>query len=365
MSLDKNKVVIGMSGGVDSSVAAYILKEEGYDVIGVTMKIWQDDGKKQFDDGGCCSLSAVEDARMVAKKIGIPFYVMDFRDEFKTKVIDKFLDEYKIGRTPNPCIDCNKFLKFKHLLDRANELGAYYVATGHYAKKVYDKENDRYLLKRSKADKKDQSYALYNLNQRQLKHTLFPLAEYSSKEKIREIADKLDLVVADKKDSQDICFVDDDYTEFIKENADYNIKPGNFVDLNGNVLGKHTGITNYTIGQRRGLGLSLGKPVYVVEINAKTNEIVVGENKDVFSKGLIASNLNFFSFDKLKQKINAEAKVRYSGSTKSCEIIPIGDDKVKVIFDKIRAVTSGQSVVFYKDDYILGGGVIDSRIKLK
>lgn len=364
MKLDKNKVVIGMSGGVDSSVAAYVLKEQGYDVIGVTMKIWQDDDQKQYDDGGCCSLAAVEDARMVADKIGIPFYVMDFRKEFKQKVITKFLNEYKAGRTPNPCIDCNKFLKFDHLLERAKTLGAYYVATGHYAKKIYDEKTDRYLLKRSKETRKDQTYALYNLTQYQLKHTLFPLADFEDKERIREIANELDLVVADKKDSQEICFVDDDYTEFIKENADYEVKPGDFVDLKGNKVGEHTGITNYTIGQRRGLHLALGKPVYVVDINAEKNQIVIGENKDVFSKGLIASDLNFISIDSLDEPIEVEAKIRYNGRPKKARLIPLEDGKVKVIFDKIRAVTPGQSVVFYDGDIIVGGGVIDERIDL-
>lgn len=364
MKLDKKKVVIGMSGGVDSSVAAYLLKEQGYDVIGVTMKIWQDDSKKLHDDGGCCSLSAVEDARMVANKIGIPFYVMDFQEIFQEKVIDLFLDEYKVGRTPNPCIACNRYIKFEELLRRSNELGAYYVATGHYAKRIYDEKTDRYLLKKSNADKKDQTYALYNMTQEQLKHTLFPLGDFADKEKIREIAEELDLIVANKPDSQEICFVDDDYGDFIEKNADYEIKKGNFVDTEGNILGEHKGIVNYTIGQRRGLGIAIGKPAYVVDIDVENNEVVIGDNSDTFSKGLIASDLNFISIEKLDSEMDIQAKIRYNAKPKPAKLIPLGDDKVKVIFDKVRAVTSGQAVVFYDDDVIVGGGTIDKKIEL-
>lgn len=364
MNLDKNKVVIGMSGGVDSSVAAYILKEQGYDVIGVTMKIWQDDAKKIADDGGCCSLSAVEDARMVANKLGIPFYVMDFQEVFQEKVINLFLDEYGKGRTPNPCIACNRYIKFEELLERSNQLGAYYVATGHYAKKEYDEKNDRYLLKKSKADKKDQTYALFNMTQEQLKHTLFPLGDFPSKEKIRAIADELDLVVADKPDSQEICFVDDDYVDFIKKNADYKITKGNFVDTKGNILGQHQGIVNYTIGQRRGLGITFGKPAYVVDIDAEKNEVVIGDNKDTFSKGLIAKDLNFIPFDLLTEEMSIEAKIRYNSRPKPAKLIPLDKDRVKVIFGEVRAVTLGQAVVFYdkENENIIGGGTIEERI---
>lgn len=363
MTLDKNKVVIGMSGGVDSSVAAYLLKEQGYDVIGVTMKIWQDDSKKMEDDGGCCSLSAVEDARMVANKIGIPFYVMDFEEIFEEKVINLFLDEYQVGRTPNPCIACNRYIKFEELLKRSQEqLGAYYIATGHYAKRVYDEERDRYLLKKSNADKKDQTYALFNLTQHQLKHTLFPLGDYSDKAKIRAIAEKLDFIVADKPDSQEICFVDDDYVDFIKENAAYTIEKGQFVDQDGDVLGEHEGIVNYTIGQRRGLGIAIGKPAYVIDIDANNNQVVIGDNEDTFSKGLIASDLNFIPFDELNEEMAIEAKIRYNATPKPARLIPLGNGKVKVLFDKVRAVTSGQAVVFYRDDLVIGGGTIEERI---
>lgn len=364
MSLDKNKVVIGMSGGVDSSVAAYLLKEAGYDVIGITMKIWQDDSKKMSDDGGCCSLSAVEDARMVANKLGIPFYVMDFQEVFQEKVIDLFLAEYGKGRTPNPCIACNRYIKFEELLQRSHDLGAYYVATGHYAKKVYDEVTGRYHLEKSKADAKDQTYALFNMTQEQLKHTLFPLGDYPSKDRIRAIADELDLIVADKPDSQEICFVDDDYVSFIEENADYAITKGNFVDLEGKVLGQHQGIVHYTIGQRRGLGMSFGKPAYVVDIRPETNEVVIGDNKDTFAKGLIAEDLNFIPFETLEEPMEVMAKIRYNSKPKKARIKPIGDGQVEVIFDKIRAVTLGQAVVFYDLESILviGGGTINKRL---
>lgn len=361
--MDKNKVVIGMSGGVDSSVAAYILKKQGYDVIGVTMQIWQDEqGEKE---GGCCSLSAVEDARKVASKLNIPYYVMNFKDVFKDKVIDYFVNEYGKGRTPNPCIACNRYVKFEELLKRANQLGAYYVATGHYGKIMYDENIQRYLLKKSETSKKDQTYALFNMTQEQLKHTLMPLGEFNNKKEVRKIAKKLDLVVADKKDSQEICFVkDDDYTKFIQENADYNIEPGNFVDTKGNILGKHTGISNYTIGQRKGLGLAIGKPVYVVDILPEKNQVIIGDNSEVFGKELIADDINWISIKKLDKPIKVKAKIRYNSKEQSATVIPLDENKVKVIFkNPVRAITRGQFVVFYDEDIVVGGGTILKKIK--
>lgn len=359
--MDKNKVVIGMSGGVDSSVAAYLLKKQGYDVIGVTMKIWQDDKAAQNTaEDSCCSLSAVEDARRVADKIGIPFYVMNFKDIFKEKVIDYFIEEYGKGRTPNPCIACNRYVKFEELLRRSNQLGAYYVATGHYAKVDYDKDNNRYLLKKSKALAKDQTYALYNLTQEQLKHTLMPLGDFNDKAEIRKIAKELDLIVADKKESQEICFIDDnDYGRYIEENADYKIKPGYFIDVNGKILGKHKGITNYTIGQRKGLGIALGKPAYVVDINTKNNTVTLGDNEDVFARALIAYDINFISIDNLTEPMKVKAKVRYAAKEQEATIYPFKDDSLKVVFDEpVRAVTPGQAVVFYDGDVLVGGGTI-------
>ena len=317
----KKKVVIGMSGGVDSSVAAYLLKEQGYDVIGVTMQIWQEDKDYTEREGGCCSLSAVDDARRVANKIGIPFYVMNFRDSFKEKVIDYFVQEYIDGKTPNPCIACNKHLKFDELLRKAQGIGADYVATGHYAKIEQD-ENGRYLLIRSDDDRKDQTYALYNFTQEQLAHTLMPCGEYT-KDRIREIAKEIGLSVYNKKDSEEICFIpDNNHGRYISEARPLEVVPGNFVDKNGNVLGQHKGIVYYTIGQRKGLGIALGRPVFVTDINPRTNEVVLGPEEDIFKTDLVAKDVNFIPFDKLEEPITVEAKVRYSGKPAEAVISP-------------------------------------------
>ena len=325
-SLDKNKVVVGMSGGVDSSVAAYLLKKQGYEVIGVTMKVWKDDNEDYDRDDGCCGLSAVEDARRVANKLEIPFYVMNFKSVFKEKVIDYFVDEYLSGRTPNPCIACNKYIKFQELIKKAHSLGAYYVATGHYAKIIEEEITRRFSIRKSSAEAKDQTYTLYNLTQDQLKYILMPLGEYSSKDEIRDIAKELGLDVANKPDSQEICFVpDNDYGSFIEKNDNKGILPGDFVDTQGNVLGKHRGIIYYTIGQRKGLGISLGRPAYVVDIRPEKNQVVLGENKDVFSDRLIAKDINFLPFDRLEHPINIEAKIRYSAKPAQAIVYPIDD----------------------------------------
>ena len=354
----KKKVVIGMSGGVDSSVAAYLLKEQGYDVIGVTMQIWQEDKDYTEREGGCCSLSAVDDARRVANKIGIPFYVMNFRDSFKEKVIDYFVQEYIDGKTPNPCIACNKHLKFDELLRKAQGIGADYVATGHYAKIEQD-ENGRYLLIRSDDDRKDQTYALYNFTQEQLAHTLMPCGEYT-KDRIREIAKEIGLSVYNKKDSEEICFIpDNNHGRYISEARPLEVVPGNFVDKNGNVLGQHKGIVYYTIGQRKGLGIALGRPVFVTDINPRTNEVVLGPEEDIFKTDLVAKDVNFIPFDKLEEPITVEAKVRYSGKPAEAVISPLRDGKVKVSSkEKQRAITKGQSVVFYQGNKVVGGGII-------
>ncbi|SKC69779.1 tRNA 2-thiouridine(34) synthase MnmA [Maledivibacter halophilus] len=360
-SLDKNKVVLGMSGGVDSSVAAYLLKKQGYEVIGVTMKVWQDDEEDNYErEDGCCSLSAAEDARRVANKLDIPFYVMNFKSVFKEKVIDYFVDEYLHGRTPNPCIACNKYIKFEELLQKAHSLGAYYVATGHYSRIVKDQKTNRYLIKKSLAKGKDQTYAMYNLTQDQLKHILMPLGEYSSKEEIRNIAKSLGLDVANKPDSQEICFIpDNNYGRFIEKKEGAKIIPGNFVDTNGNILGRHKGIIHYTIGQRKGLGISLGKPAYVVDIIPEKNQVVLGDNKDAFKGKLIAKNINFIPFDELKSPMKVEAKVRYSAKPSVATVYPLEENRVKVEFDNPqRAVTPGQAVVFYNENLLIGGGTI-------
>lgn len=352
------KVVIGMSGGVDSSVAAYLLKEQGYDVIGITMQVWQQDDFYEEREGGCCSLSAVEDARRVANKIGIPFYVFNFRDTFKANVIDYFIDEYLEGRTPNPCVMCNKLIKFDELLKKSMAMGAEYIATGHYAN---IKNNDgRYLLYKSTDERKDQTYALYNFTQHQLEHTLMPCGEYS-KDKIRQIAEKIGLEVHAKPDSQEICFIsDNDHGGYIKRMLPNKVKEGNFVDKKGNKLGRHKGIVYYTIGQRKGLGLALGRPVFVTDINPLTNEVVIGSEEDIFKTELVAKELNFIPFDELKEPLKVQAKIRYSAKPAMAEIFPLPNGRVKVVFEeKQRAITKGQSVVFYIENLVVGGGVIE------
>ena len=350
-----------MSGGVDSSVAAYLLKEQGYDVIGVTMQIWQEDKEYEEREGGCCSLSAVDDARRVADKIGIPFYVLNFRDSFKKNVIDYFIDEYMEGRTPNPCIICNKYLKFDELLKKARGIGADYVATGHYAK--IEEHNGRYLLVKSDDDRKDQTYALYNMTQDQLAHTLMPCGEYT-KDRIREIAKQIGLDVHNKKDSEEICFIpDNNHGRYISEAMPGKVKEGNFVDKEGNILGKHKGIVYYTIGQRKGLGLAMGRPVFVTDINPLTNEVVVGSEDDIFKTDLVCKDVNFIAFDTLDKPMELKAKIRYSAKPAEATISPLENGRIKVSFkEKQRAITKGQSVVFYLDDLIIGGGVIENLI---
>ncbi len=355
-----SKVVIGMSGGVDSSVAAWLLQKQGYEVIGVTMQIWQDEEPEETEEnGGCCGLSAVEDARRVAWQLGIPHYVMNFKKEFKAHVMDYFVEEYIHGRTPNPCIACNRFVKWEALLMRSLGLGADYIATGHYAR-VAQLENGRYALKQSATAAKDQTYALYNLTQEQLSHTLMPVGSYT-KEEIRQMAEDLGLSVAHKADSQEICFIPDhDYAGFIRRERGQVPEPGNFVDREGNVLGRHKGIIHYTVGQRKGLNLSLGHPVFVVEIRPETNEVVIGEANDVFTDMLICDKLNWMAIDGLQgRERQVTAKIRYSHQGAPCVIREIGGQQVECRFlEPVRAVTPGQAVVFYEEDYVLGGGTI-------
>ena len=332
--MSKGKVVVGMSGGVDSSVAAWLLKEQGYDVIGVTMQIWQDEENEvQEENGGCCGLSAVDDARRVASSIGIPYYVMNFKQEFQKSVIDYFTKEYLNGRTPNPCIACNRYVKWEALLQRSLSIGADYIATGHYAR-IDKLSNGRYAIRRSATLAKDQTYALYNLTQEQLEHTLMPVGNYS-KDQIREMAEKIGLQVANKPDSQDICFVPDgDYASFIEENADAPIRQGNFVTPDGKILGKHKGIIHYTVGQRKGLGLALGYPAFVLEIRPETVE-------------------------DLTEPMRVFAKIRYNHKGAWCTVVKTGEDEITCTFDEpIRAVTPGQAVVLYDGEYVLGGGTI-------
>lgn len=349
-----------MSGGVDSSVAAYLLKEQGYEVIGVTMQIWQDEEEViQEENGGCCGLSAVDDARRVAASLDIPYYVMNFKAEFKKNVMDYFVAEYLKGRTPNPCIACNRYVKWESLLKRSMEIGADYIATGHYAK-ITELPNGRFALKKSVTAAKDQTYALYNLTQYQLSHTLMPVGDYS-KEEIRGIAEKIGLRTANKPDSQEICFIpDNDYAGFIDREAAGKVPPpGNFVLTDGTVIGQHKGITHYTVGQRKGLGIAMGRPVFVTEIRPDTNEVVIGSNEDVFGTTVYAKNLNFMSIPDLEGDLEVIGKIRYSHKGAPCTIRKVEEDKIVCQFhEPVRAITPGQAVVFYHGDIVVGGGTI-------
>lgn len=353
----KKKVMLGMSGGVDSSVAALLLKNAGYDVTGVTLRLRPDRYMEQCVSGGCCSIDDIDDARRVAYKIGIEHLVFNFTDIFEETVIDYFVKEYEQGRTPNPCIACNRHVKFNAMMKRAIELGFDYVATGHYAC-IEQNEQGRWLLKKAPAAK-DQSYVLYSLTQFQLEHTLLPLATYT-KPQIRAIAQEAGLIVANKPDSQEICFVPDkDYAGFIERYTGKKAEPGQFVDENGTVLGTHKGIAHYTIGQRKGLGISFGEPMFVTKINAEQNQIVLGKAGSQYAKQLVAGDINWISIERLTEPLKATAKTRYQAPPSPAVLLPMENGLVQVMFDEPqRSITPGQAVVFYDGDTVIGGGTI-------
>lgn len=351
------KAIIAMSGGVDSSVAACLMKKQGYDCIGATLKLHSKDNDILLDnEQSCCSSKDIEDAKCVAEKLEMPFYVYDFQGEFKEKVIDNFVSVYEDGGTPNPCIECNRHLKFKKLFEKMNELNFDYIVTGHYAR--VEEKDGWYYLKKGIDETKDQSYVLYSLTQKQLSHILFPLGEYSKSE-IRKIAEEQGFANADKKDSQDICFVaDGDYAGFIERYTGKKYPKGNFVDINGNVIGTHQGIIRYTNGQRKGLGVAFGKPMYVAGKNIKENTVTLCTNEQLFSFEVFADDFNWL-IPNAQNEMKCKARVRYNMKEQDAMVYITDDDKVKVVFDKPqRAITKGQALVLYIGDTVIGGGTI-------
>lgn len=354
-----------MSGGVDSSVAAALLKDEGYDVVGVTMQIWQESAT-ETRGAGCCSLGAVEDARRVAARIGIPHYCLNYREFFAEKVIGNFIDEYKRGRTPNPCVNCNRYVKFDALLAKARSLGAEYLATGHYARVGFDEDRRRWVLRRARDSRKDQTYALFHFTQDQLAHTLMPLGELQGKDQTRAIARELGLSVAGKPDSQEICFVQGgSYTDFLADAAPETVQPGKIVDTHGHERGTHTGIAFYTIGQRKRINVGSPVPLYVVGIDPAQNTLVVGDDSDLHSLGLIADDPHWIAIESLSEPMRVQAKIRYNMQAVDATLSS-GDraGEVRVRFETPqRAVSPGQAVVFYEGDTVVGGATIARAIK--
>ena len=350
--MQNKKVLLGMSGGVDSSVSALLLKKEGYDVIGTTLEL--------FAGSSCCNIETYIDAKNVCNSIGIPHFTYNCKEQFKNHVINDFINCYSNCKTPNPCIECNKYMKFGYMWDKAKELGCNYIATGHYAKTEYSEKYNRWVLKKSKAGRKDQSYVLWNIPKELIEHVLFPLADFEDKEQIREIARKNNLKVANKPDSEDICFVPDgNYKKFLENNSDIKPKKGNIVTTKGEILGKHNGLYNYTIGQRKGLGISYKEPLFVVGFNKEKNEVIVGVKDEIYKKEMYVTDINLLLFDELKEKMKVNVKTRYSSKEETATIQMIDNNTMKVEFENpVARITPGQSAVFYLDDIVVGGGKI-------
>ena len=350
--MTEKKALIGMSGGVDSSVAAHLTQLAGYECLGAMMKLY-------VKDGGCCSVDDAEDARAVAFRLGIPFYVFNFAEDFRTQVMDAFVSTYENGLTPNPCIQCNRYLKFDRFLHRAMELGCEKIVTGHYAQVEKDEVSGRYLLMKAADIAKDQTYFLYSLTQHQLAHTLFPLGGLT-KEQVRAIAEEKGFINAKKKDSQDICFVPDgDYMAFMKEHTGKQYPAGNYVDLQGNILGQHKGAVAYTLGQRKGLGIALGQPMYVCDKDMQANTVTLGPDKALYHKALRANDWNWIAISQLAEPIRVKAKARSRMAEQSATVYPEENGFARVEFDEPqRAITPGQAVVLYDGDIVVGGGTI-------
>lgn len=355
---ENKKVMIGMSGGVDSSVAAFLLQKESFEVIGATMKLYNNEDIDFVSEKTCCSLDDVLDAKSVCARLGIRHYTLNMTDDFKKEVIERFISAYQNGFTPNPCIDCNRYMKFSKMLHKAQELDIDYVATGHYAR--IEKQGDRYILKKAVDLSKDQSYVLYSLTQEQLKVTKFPLGNYT-KQQVREIAEENSFINARKHESQDICFVPDgDYSKFIEYYTGKTYPCGDFVDMNGKRLGEHKGIIRYTIGQRRGLGLALPASMYVVEKDVDNNKVILGFNDDLFKKEVNVKNISFTACDGLDKPERLCAKIRYNQKEQPATVTQTDENHFTIVFDEPqRAITKGQAAVLYDGDTVVGGGTIE------